>query len=159
MSFVSHHAQQTNNSSNINFSGDGATRRVLNPDSTAAKTLQGIGWANINILRGNVIFFSKKAMREAEVQPITLAAPFHLLQGAPWIGIDGSLVLVPAPSILPHSAPSIPAQLPSLCPACARSDFTTGAAAGSGSRIQSVFVARERLDNDNLCVRAEPRQR
>lgn len=63
MSVISHDAQQTNNSNNINLSGDGATRRVLNPDTTAAKTLQGIGWANINILTGNVIFFSKNPIR------------------------------------------------------------------------------------------------
>lgn len=56
-------------------------RGVLNPDTTAAKTLQGPGWANINILEGNVIFFSKKPAREAAVQPITLTAPFHLWQG------------------------------------------------------------------------------
>lgn len=51
MSVVSHDAQQTNNSNHIHLSGDGATRRVLNPDTTAAQTLQGIGWANINIDR------------------------------------------------------------------------------------------------------------
>lgn len=171
LSVVLHDAQQTNNSNNINLSGDGATRRVLNPDTAATKALQGIGWADINTLKGNVIFFSEKPIREAEAQPTTLPAPFHLLQGAPWIIIDGSLVLGssvhiparrasrcgeehPSPRSSIHSCPA-----PLLCPACAPSDFISGAAAGSGSRIQSVFVARERLDNDNLCVRAEPRQR
>lgn len=55
-----------------------------------------------------------------------------------------------------------PAQLHPFLPSSALlapSDFIWGAAAGSARRIQSVFVAGERLDNDNLCVRAEPRQR
>lgn len=64
-------SQRTNNSNNINLSGCKAARRALNLDMTAVKILEGMGWANINVFTGNVIFFSKTTPREAEVQQIS----------------------------------------------------------------------------------------
>lgn len=47
----------------INMSGYEAATRALNLDTTVAKILEGMGWANINIFTGNVIFFSKTTLR------------------------------------------------------------------------------------------------